>query len=226
MLHPLLRLVVSSAVLLPFAVPAHAQDADSQFWTMITVNKTWKNKIRAYAEIQPRIGTDYSRTSQLLIRASLGYQFTPTFSASLGHGWTPSFTPEFNTEDRWYGQLLWEDRLGAYQMINRTRLELRSIAGAGDTAVRLRHMTRFSRPVSDQSKWIGIFSNELLWNLNNTPRGPEGGFDQYRIFWGMGYNFSRQTRLELGYQATFLNLPRTPVDRRQDTLLMTMNFNL
>lgn len=222
-------LVVRAALLGAFvlcAVPVRAQDADSQFWAMLTLNKTFPNKVRLYGEIQPRIGTDWSRTSQLLIRGSVGYQFTPRFSASLGHGWTPSFTPEFNTENRWYGQLLWEDRVGTYRMNNRTRLEIRSIAGVGEDAYRLRHQTRLSKPLKSGSPWIGIFFNELFWNLNNTILGPEGGFDQYRAFFGAGYTISKAMRVELGYQATWLNLPRTQIDRRQDILLLTLNLDL
>jgi hypothetical protein len=227
LLSRLARCVCSLGLLGLAATPVQAQgDADSQFWTMLTLNKTFPNRIRLYGEIQPRLGTDYSRTSLLLIRGSIGYQFTPQFSASVGYGWTPSFTPEFNNEDRWYGQLLWENRVGTYRMVNRTRLEIRSIAGVGEESYRLRHQTRLSKPIKTGSKWIGIFANELFWNLNSAPRGPEGGFDQYRAFFGAGYQVTRAVRAELGYQATWLNLPRNPVDRRQDILLLTLNVDL
>jgi len=216
----------SLCLLLSFGVPTHAQNADSQLWTMLVLNKRYKSGLRLYGEIQPRLGTDYSRTSQLLIRSAVGYQISGNFSAWIGYGWTPSFSPEFNNEDRWFGQLLWEDKIGTYRMINRTRLEIRSISGVGEESIRLRHQTRLSKPLVDKSPWIGIFSNELFWNINNTALGPEGGFDQYRVFFGVGYNVNKTVRTELGYQATFLNRARTPDDLRQDILLLTFSIDL
>ena len=213
-------------ILISTSFPAFAQDADSQMWLLVTVNKREKSGLRFYVDFQPRLGNDYSELTQLYLRAAVGYQFQPNFSAWVGHGWTPTYAPEFNNEDRWYGQLLWEDHVGTYNMNNRTRIEFRSVSHAGDTSIRLRHQVRLFKPLVTHSRWTGIVSNELFWNLNDTPHGAERGLDQYRIFSGLGYTFNKTARLEFGYQAAFINAPRTPKDRRQDIFLISLNFNL
>ncbi len=214
------------ATLIGFAAPAFAQDADSQMWMYLILNKREKSGLRFYGEIQPRLGNDYSELTQLYLRAAVGYQLQPNFSAWVGYGWTPSYAPEFNNEDRWYGQLLWEDHVGTYSMTNRTRLEFRSISHAGGTEFRLRHQVRLFKPLVSHSRWTGIVSNELLWNLNDTPHGFEHGLDQYRAFFGFGYALNKKARLEFGYQASWLNLPRNPKDRRLDTFILSYNLTL
>ncbi len=219
-------LITALFALLGFAIPASAQDADSQMWLLVTLNKREKSGLRFYADFQPRLGNDYSELTQLYLRGAVGYQLQPNFSVWVGHGWTPTYAPEFNNEDRWYGQLLWEDHVGTYSMNNRTRLEFRSVANAGGTSIRLRHQVRLFKPLVTHSRWTGIVSNELFWNLNTTPHGAERGLDQYRVFFGLGYALNKNARVEFGYQAAFINPPRTPKDRRQDIFLVTLNFNL
>jgi hypothetical protein len=204
---------------------AHAQDADSQVWGLFTFNARFPNKFRLYAEVQPRLGENYNRYTQLLIRPAVGYQINRTFSAWLGYGWTPSFFPEFNGENRIFQQLLWEDGYQGTSITNRFRLEQRFIEYAGETAWRARHQLRLSRPVSKGSQWSYVGYDELFWHLNTTPRGPKAGFDQNRLFLGMSYNVSRHTRLELGYMPTFVN-PRNGPDRRFDILMIGANYNL
>lgn len=225
------RRVLPVVVLLTLAATntspsALAADADSQLWTQFTFSTRLKQRLRLFAEVQPRLGNGYDNLSLLIVRTAVGYQVTPNFSVWLGHGWTPAFFPEFNSEDRWFQQFLLEDRYPGFQMINRTRLEQRAIAGAGAASVRLRHMLRLARPLDAADRWAAVFSNELFWNLNSTPGGPEAGFDQNRAYIGFAYNATQSTRIELGYMANFLNPPRGGEDRRLDILLLSVNFNL
>lgn len=205
---------------------AFAQDTDSQFWTLITLNGRFKGGWRLYTEVQPRWGNNYGATSQLLLRPAVGYQIKPNLSVWLGYAWTPSFLPEFNSEDRYFQQFLLEDSYPGLDMINRFRLEQRAISGAGATSLRFRHMLRLSRPLEKTKRWAAVFYNELFWNLNTTPNGPEEGFDQNRAYFGFAYQVTRRTRLELGYLANFVNPPRGRRDRRLDTLVLGIAYNL
>lgn len=201
-------------------------EADSQLWTQYSFNARLKNRLRLLVEFHFRWGNNYSKTSQLVVRTSAGYQVTRNLSLWIGHAWTPSFIPEFNSEDRWFPQILLEDRYPWGQMINRTRLELRAIAGAGGTSMRLRHLLRFSRPVDQARRWSVIVWDEVFWNLNSTPAGPEAGFDQNRAYLGIGYTIGRHMRMELGYMANHVNPPRNRPDRRLDVLWVTVNYDI
>lgn len=205
---------------------AHAEDADSQVWTQFTFNAKFPTGLRLFAEVQPRLGNNYRNFTQLVARPMIGYQVNRRMSVWMGYAWAPTFQPEFNGENRLFQQLLFEDRFPGLDMNNRTRLEERSIEGSGGTEVRLRHMVRLYKPLGTKKLWGIAVYDELFWNLNSTPRGPEAGFDQNRVYLGGAYNISKHTRVELGYLASFINPPRHRPDRRFDVLMLTMNYNL
>ncbi|MCS6777497.1 MAG: DUF2490 domain-containing protein [Chloroherpetonaceae bacterium] len=205
---------------------ARGAEFDSQLWTQYNFHVQHRDRFRLLVDFNFRWGDNYGRTSQVVVRATAGYQLRRNLSLWIGHAWTPTFIPEFNSEDRWFPQVLLEDRYPWGQMINRTRLEFRAIAGAGGTSVRLRHLLRFSRPVDRAKRWSAIVWDELFWNLNSTPAGPEAGFDQNRIFLGVGYTIDQHTRVDLGYMANHINPPRNRPDRHLDVLWITMNYSL
>lgn len=204
---------------------AHAQVTDSQLWAQFNYNAWTSKRVRFLGEVQPRQGDDFRRPSLLIVRTAVGYQVAPKWSVWLGYGWTPAFLPRYTGEHRVFGQLQFEDRFHGIDTIQRTRLEQRYIDRAGASAVRLRHMSRFSRPLEATGRWIGIGFDELFWNLNSTPRGPQAGFDQNRLFLGVGRVLDRHARIEFGYLASFVNPPRQVPDRRLDVLLISLNYN-
>jgi hypothetical protein len=208
------------------SMPVQAQQTDSQFWTLLTFNARYSNKYRLYVEAQPRLGQHYQRYTQFLFRPAVGYQLNKTVSLWLGYGWTPTFQPTYINENRIFQQVLVENRYPGFDMQNRTRLEQRSIEGAGETAWRIRHQIRVAKPLGTGSRWQAVAYNELFWNLNSTPSGPQSGFDQNRPYVGMGYTINKHTRVELGYLAMFLNPPRNRPNRRLDTLVLSANYNL
>lgn len=212
--------------LLLTSVPACAYDTDSQAWGLFTFNARYKSGLRVYAEVQPRQGDNFQRLSQLLVRPAVGYQVTPKMSLWIGYAWTPSFLPEYNNEHRAFQQLLFEDRYQRVGLTNRTRLEQRSIEGAGGTSLRFRHQIRVSLPLDSKGKWAAVSYDELFYNLNSVSNGPQAGFDQNRLYFAGAYNVNRHTRVELGYLASFINRPRNLPDRRIDALVLTVNYNL
>ncbi len=223
----IVKLAVLSALLILIPVlPSRAYDTDSQLWSQFVLNGRFENGVRFALEAQPRQGDYLRRLSVLILRPVVGYQVTRTMSLWLGYGWTPSFSPNFNQEHRVFQQVLFEDSYRRIGLINRTRLEQRSIEGAGGTGVRLRHLARAALPLDSRRRWAAVSSNELFVNLNSTPNGPRSGFDQNRLYFGGLYDVDRHTRIELGYQANFINAPRSAPDRRLDILLLTVNYFL
>ncbi|MCS6777498.1 MAG: DUF2490 domain-containing protein, partial [Chloroherpetonaceae bacterium] len=89
-----------------YASEARGVEVDSQLWTQHNFNFRYRDRFRLLFEVQPRWGDNYGRTSQLLIRTIAGYQLRRNLSLWIGHAWTPTFIPEFNSEDRWFPQVL------------------------------------------------------------------------------------------------------------------------
>lgn len=210
---------------------AHADDVDSQQWTLITAQKELTEKWRAYLEVQPRLGPDLTGGSprgveRLLVRGAIGYRLTPKTSLWQGYAWTPQFLPTDSSEHRLFQQLLYEDKLGKTSFLNRARLEERFIEGAGGTSIRLRNMIRFAHPISANKKWTAVAYDELFWNLNSTTGGPTSGYDQNRIFLGISRQTSSKLRVETGYLFAHVDRPRTSSDRKLHVWVVQLAYTL
>lgn len=204
------------------ARPAGAADSDLQQWTLLVVQGDLSNRWRGYFELQPRIGRDADGLERLLVRPAFGYKLRPNVSLWLGYGYTPLFEPEFSPEHRIFQQFLTEHRIGDLDITNRARLEQRFIDGVGETSHRFRHMLRLAHPLDRKKKWSIIAFDELFWNLNSTRAGPESGFDQNRVFLGVGRVINPQLRVEAGYLWNFIDAPSGRPNRSLDVILISL----
>lgn len=53
--------------------------------------------------------------------------------------------------------------------------------------------------------WYLIAAEEVFLNLNTVAWGPVAGYDQNRVFAGIGYRLTNTTRAEIGYLNNFIN---------------------
>lgn len=49
-----------------------------------------------------------------------------------------------------------------------------------------------------------VASDEFFANINKTNYGADDGFDQNRAFGGIGYNFNKNIKTELGYMNQYI----------------------
>jgi len=188
-----------------FTSESRAQKTDFQSWNQVTatVNLDSRKEWFAYMEAQPRIGDDISRLERLLIRPALGYNLTDKVAVYLGYAWTPTFTNasydrDFRNENRIWQQLLYKHDLWGLQWQHRLRQEQRIIEDASGTSNRTRYLIRGSYGLSPDGYFGLTGYNELFVTENGTKRGPIGGFDRDRFFFGP-YVKSGPGRYEVGY---------------------------
>jgi hypothetical protein len=205
-MHRLACLTALVAALLAAALPARAADADLQAWTLLTAQGHVSERVRLYAELQPRValspGAFFDR---LLVRGAVGWDLRRDVTVWLGYAWTPTFPGGFRDEQRPFQQLTVGEALAGGRLLNRTRLEQRLVAG-DDLSLRLRHMVRYARPMAEGSPWLLAAYDELFWNLNAPERGARQGFDRNRLFVGVN-RVAGGVTLEAGY---LLEVSRRP----------------
>lgn len=200
-LATLLILIISCATV----SPSFAQRSDLQSWTLVSTNinldadKRWF----LYAEAQPRIGDDISRMERLLIRPAVAYNLSDKLALYLGYAWTPTFTNasydhDFRNENRIWQQLLYKHQLWGLQWQHRLRQEQRIIEDASATSNRTRYLVRGSYGLASDESYGLTGYNELFVTENGTEKGPIGGFDRDRFFFGP-YLKIGSSRFELGY---------------------------
>ncbi|WP_457797418.1 DUF2490 domain-containing protein [Methylocystis sp. S23] len=204
------------------ASPAVAADDDFRIWENITANVNLGSidprldKWRWWAEGQGRFRDNAGAADQGLARTGVGYQLTDRASVWLGYAYVSTYPQgrRMINEHRIWQQLLLTDKASFGDLSSRTRLEQRFIDGVDPVEWRLRELVRFSRPISEGSPVSVVLWDEAFMRLNSTAPTTRFGFDQNRGFAGLGYTFSKQMRVEIGYMNQLI-LSRAVTQREQ-----------
>lgn len=200
---------------------AQAIEPEMQSWHLFFTQGKLSPNCSIYLEAQPRFRWLNDRSSfspgtteRFLLRPAIIRKLSDGVSTlALGYGWTPLLSPNFQTENRLWQQFQTEFRPHETEskMIFRTRLEQRRIESTHQTAHRLRQMVRWLSGISVGPEDWGLgklaISDEVFFNLNTVPRGPQGGFDQNRIFLGSHFKVSDSVWWEAGYLNAWVARP-------------------
>lgn len=215
-----------AVMLLCGAAPAAAQVlTDERLWVNFTLQERagTESPWRWYFEVQGRTRNGVDDFDQLVVRPAVGYDLTPRSSVWVGHGYTPSYPASGGelTENRAWQQYLWSGPAlgGAFQW--RTRLEQRWVEDAGAVGWRFRQFVRLAKQVSTRGGLAIIGWEEMFVHLNDTERAVQG-FDQNRVFVGIGVGAGRHVRVETGYVNQAIRSASGP-NRRHHVLLAFVN---
>ncbi len=205
--------------------PAQAQqDGDRHLWlqgvAIVAPGGPW----RVHLEAQPRWFEDVTAPFQVLVRSAVGRQVTPRVSLWAGYAWIGKPPgPGFAHEDRaWQQVLVSLPSPGPWQSSLRLRQEQRWQEGWSGASHRTRVFLRTSRPLGS-TPWTGIVWNEAMVTWNGTGAGPVSGFDQNRLFGGVGRRVSSRVVIEGGYVWFAL---RQPSGSRSDSHVGLVTANL
>jgi hypothetical protein len=209
---------------------AHAAPTleDFQTWAAITATGSFGiidpglRDFRFWLEGQGRFGNDSSSLAQGMVRPGLGYALNENASLWLGYAFVPTMEPfatqDFN-EHRIWQQFLWTGKtfLGAFT--SRSRFEQRFM-NQPDTAYRFRQLFKLSYPLSFAPDFSLVGSDELFVNVNTTGT-VYSGFEQNRVFAGLGYNFDEHIKAEIGYMNQYIRRVE-----RADRMTHILSLNL
>jgi hypothetical protein len=165
-------------------------------------------KERIWLEGQSRWDDDWNHWYQGMARAAVGYSLSDR--ATIWAGYT--FLPTQNVGKNYVAQQdVWPafrynlpTSIGTFTF--RTMVEVNFIPGNGnDVRVRPRQMIRFLHPLEFEPRLSLITWDEFFVRVNSTPAGGQSGFDQNRIFAGLGWTFNKNFRAEGGYLNQYLD---------------------
>jgi hypothetical protein len=153
---------------------------------------------------------------------AIGYRFDEHHSVYVGYAFqytTPPLARRDTTENRAWEQHTFAMPTSVGRLQLRSRLEQRTVNIGPGAAVRFRELIGLNYPL-DKS-WSLVASNEAFINLNTVDWGPVAGFDQNRLFLGVGYQFDATFRTEIGYMNQYIDRDLT-YDRSFN--LVNLNF--
>ncbi|WP_460220193.1 DUF2490 domain-containing protein [Psychroserpens sp. MEBiC05023] len=201
-----------------------AQDSNLGNWLIYIGNKKIDEKWSIHNEIQYRNYDAIGDLEQLLLRTGLGYNLTENNNnILLGYGYILSENYIDDSSDkvsveehRIFQQFITKQKIGKVGLSHRYRFEQRFVED--DFKMRLRYFLGLRIPLQykeDKKNPLYLSAyNEIFLNTKSAV------FDRNRLYGGLGYEFSKALRLELGYMNQFFKSS----GRDQINIIAFVNF--
>ncbi len=202
---------------------SNAQDSSLGNWLIYIGNKKIDEKWNIHNEVQYRNYNAAGDLEQLLLRTGLGYNVTNNSNILLGYGYILSENYIGDTDDkvtvnehRIFQQFTTKQNIGIVGLSHRYRFEQRFVED--DFKLRLRYFLGVNIPLQYKEDgknplYLSMY-NEIFLNTKSSV------FDRNRVYGGIGYKFSKNLKLELGYMNQFFESS----GRDQINLIAFVNF--
>jgi len=227
-------LIISSAALALLATSTPAQDLNHDVGAWFAAagqgsieSGGEKTRWRWWFDAHARFLDGSEGVDQSIVRPGFGYDLSKRSTLWLGYGWIysdPAGTDAYD-EHRIWQQYTWAKDYAANNFFLRSRLEQRFLETGDDVGWRFRQFFKVSYPFSFEPRLTLAAYEEVFVNFNDTDWGAEAGFDQNRLFAGLGWTLDREkhVRVELGYLNQFIHRPT-----RSDEMnhIFSLNFFL
>lgn len=210
------RLFVLSLLLLVGPKLAHSQVVnDSGTWLALFANgdirSAHTDRWKWWFDGHARFFDDTNGFGQSIVRPGIGYRLGESATVWAGYGWiatSPAAVPTFD-EHRVWQQITWSNDLCDTSLGYRSRLEQRFLETGSDTGWRFRQLVAARRPFAQAPNLTFVLWDEVFLNFNDTDWGADGGFDQNRVFVGLGFKFKSDSpvRIETGYLNQYVGRP-------------------
>ena len=214
-----------AALILVLMLPLsfQAQESDLGNWLIYIGNKKLNSKWNIHNEVQYRNYNAVGDLEQLLLRTGLGYNINEKNNVLLGYGYILSENYVGDTDEkvsinehRIFQQFTTKQSIGKVGLSHRYRFEQRFVED--DFKMRFRYFLGVKIPLQykeDGSSPLYLSAyNEIFLNTESSV------FDRNRVYGGLGYTFSKQLRLELGYMNQFFETS----GRDQINVIAFVNF--
>lgn len=168
---------------------------DSGLWILANLQGEVAPQWSLNLEVDVRSFDNFARTSELIIQPGVFFNINEHWTWTLQYVYDAR--PPTNNEHRVLTDGAYHTDIKDFVLGTRLRLTVRFIDNVG-TVVRLRHRISALHGIADTAAYLTT-SNELFFNLNDQGSGPPVGFEEDRLFAGIGYHFGPHLRAEMGY---------------------------
>ncbi|WP_339888969.1 DUF2490 domain-containing protein [uncultured Flavobacterium sp.] len=220
--HKITLAILMINLVLPLCV--YSQESDLGNWMIYIGNKKLEKGFNIHNEIQYRNYNAIGDLEQLLIRTGVGYNLTENNNnILLGYGYILSENYINDTDEkksveehRIFQQFTTKQNSGKVGISHRYRVEERFVES--DFKMRFRYFLGLKIPLQNKEEEINSFYlsayNEVFLNAESSV------FDRNRVYGGLGYQFSKDLKFELGYMNQFFESS----SRDQINLIAFINF--
>lgn len=200
---------------------AKSADNDLQLWFPVQVVHPFDDEWTVSMQTEPRLKDDISEFSELVFKSGVHYHLDPSWVFSAGYKYSDKYK-KANEQDPWQEitfNKTFDDLVTGYQV----RLEERLIDDIDGILPRVRFLTHLSHPLGDSPYYLTGFG-AVRFNLDDKGEGPVSGFEQSRIYAGLGRHFGDHIQFEVGYLWRYEE-ERTGDDRSDHAIHFRLVYN-
>ena len=181
---------------LGYSTAARSAEPDLHLWFPVQVIHPLCDDLTVSMQTELRLQDNISEQNELIYKPALNYHFDPTWAVSVGYKYIDKYR-KANEHDLWqegHFNKTFDDLVTGFQV----RLEERFIDDIDGVIPRLRFLEHVSHPIGDSRCHLTGFG-AIRFNLDDKGQGPVSGFEQSRIYAGLGRHIGEHIQFEVGY---------------------------
>lgn len=171
---------------------------DFQQWSLIFVNHHLNDKWSASMQFENRLRDDASEVDKQIYKPAGYYQFTDTLQLGVGYKYVRK-KDAADEQDPWQELFYRPLTDSKFTWTHQFRLEQRTGSSIDGVVSRLRYLIHVSHPLGDSKEYYWAAQEAVRFNAASKETGPVDGFEQSRLYFGVGKKMSRKFRIEVGY---------------------------
>jgi hypothetical protein len=183
-----------ASLTLGFPLPAVSAEQDLNLWSVFFLGHHFDEHWAAAFQVEVRAQDDITDLDAVILKPGGYYHFNEHVALGVGYKFQAKQGVP-NENDGWQGLYL-DHVLGSLSLGHQFRMEERFIRDVDGAIARLRYLLHFQHPIN--RSWYLAGSEAARFNLNDQGEGPVQGFEQNRIYFGVGYR-TGIARIEFGY---------------------------
>ena len=183
---------------LPVSPACAGTNTDFQQWSLIFVNHHLDDRWSASMQFENRLRDDASEIDKQVYKPAGYYQFTDTLQLGVGYKYVRK-KDAADEQDPWQELFFRPLPRGKFTWTHQFRLEQRTGSSIDGVVPRLRYLIHVSHPLGDSDRYYWAAQEALRFNAASKDTGPVDGFEQSRLYFGLGRKMSPKLKVELGY---------------------------
>jgi hypothetical protein len=183
-------------------LPAYAAQADTdndfQQWSLFFANhhlgETWSASI----QVENRLRDDASEVDKQIFKPAGYYRFTDTLQLGAGYKYVKKKDSK-DEQDPWQELFFNPAPIGNFDWAHQFRWEQRTGSSLDGIVHRLRYLLHLTHPLGDSGKYYFAAQEAVRFNAASNDTGPVDGFEQSRLYFGVGRKMTPKLKVEVGY---------------------------
>jgi len=162
------------------------------------MNHQFDSPWAASFQAENRLADNMTSFDELILKPAGYYRLNPVWNLGAGFKYQKK-ADRANERDIWQEVFITPESSTRFEWLHQIRLEQRFVGGVDGVIPRLRYLLHVKHPLGTSGKRYLVAQNATRFNLASNDTGPPDGFEQNRLYFGVGFHPLPTMRFEIGY---------------------------